>query len=131
MAIKITPMQFVSIVLLMVLATVGSATPYLIHQSTNPPLSLSFSEGYLSVLVLLDPDLQLPPIRLGRVNRDLLEQHPNDYLLVRDLNGDGITEIAVLKSTGYGEGNRCYRVFQYQPGFYSFSPRPVKTVCLP
>jgi len=72
----------------------------------------------------------LPPIRLKRINSDLLNEHTENFIRIHDYNDDGWLDVAVLKSSGYGLSKLCYSVFEYQPDFYSYSPRVSKTICI-
>ncbi len=78
---------------------------------------------------------ELPASRLKRFNSNLLNGFTEQFIVIQDVNNDGWQDVAVLKSVGFaGNGDsrnaRCYAVFEYVPGVYSFKTRPGKTVCM-
>lgn len=74
--------------------------------------------------------VDLPAIELKKINSNLLNENTEQFILIRDFNQDGLMDVGVMKSIGYGSGDRCYSVFEYKPAFYSFSSRVSKTVCI-
>lgn len=72
----------------------------------------------------------LPDIRLKTINSELLNEYTERFIMMQDYTKDNFTDIAVLKSVGFGGANRCYSVFEYLPDFYSFRSRSTKTICL-
>lgn len=72
----------------------------------------------------------LPAIKLKKVNSPLLNEYTEQFIKIQDFNNDMLMDIGILKSVGYGGGERCYSVFEYKPNFYSFSSRATKTVCV-
>lgn len=74
--------------------------------------------------------INLPATKLKKINSNLLNEYTEQFVLIRDFNKDNLMDVGVLKSVGYGSGDRCYSVFEYQPDFYSFSSRASKTICI-
>lgn len=74
--------------------------------------------------------LDLPATKLKKINSNLLNEYTEQFIVIRDFNKDNLMDVGVLKSVGYGSGDRCYSVFEYQPDFYSFSSRASKTICI-
>jgi hypothetical protein len=50
-------------------------------------------------------------------------------LQVRDLNQDGLAEIAVLSSVNFGGTSLCYEVFQYQASKQTIQRLPSASFC--
>jgi len=74
--------------------------------------------------------VDLPAIQLKKVNSPLLNEYTEEFIKIQDFNQDKLMDIGILKSVGYGGGERCYSVFEYQPNFYSFNSRATKTICV-
>ena len=81
-------------------------------------------------IIAQNNNIELPPIRLKRVNSNLLNEYTDHFIRIQDFNNDGWQDVAILKSAGYGTSTLCYSVFEYQPDFYSYSPHASKTICI-
>ncbi len=79
-----------------------------VHTGLNAVLTLS--ETHIRVRVN-----QGQSIRLKRLNRSLMREWNERYLQLRDYDGDGMTDIGILRNTGRGGKNLCYAVYRYHP----------------
>lgn len=100
------------------------------YSSVSNPSVKVFIKGTFLYAQAMDDRLNFPPVRLKRVSGRLLNEYTNEYIRIQDFNHDKYDDVGVLKSVSYGGSNRCYAIFEYQPGFYSYKSRSTKTVCI-
>ena len=99
--------------------------------SSQPPVRVFIDGTTVKVKLLTESsENELPAIKLKTISSLLLNDHTADYIKINDYNDDGYNDIAVLKSVGYSGNKKCYSVFPYKPDYFSFSSRPIKTVCI-
>lgn len=99
--------------------------------SSQPPVTVFIDGTAVKAKFLSDSsENELPAIKLKTISSLLLNEHTAEYIKINDYNDDGYHDIAVLKSIGNSGGKKCYSVFPYKPDYFSFSSRPIKTVCI-
>ena len=105
-----------------------------IYDQSNPAIEVFIQDSSVYAKIITQSKSSasenLPGIRLKTVNSLLLNEYTEHFIKIQDFNNDAFADIGILKSVGYGGGDRCYSVFEYKPSFYSFSPRATKTVCV-
>jgi hypothetical protein len=138
---KISKIIFLSVSLLFSAASVQANNRYENYQGqgiwsfrSDKQAVQVFIKGS-NVYAQVQSQTQLPATRLKRVNSNLLNDYTGQYIVIEDFNNDGWQDIGVLKSVGFTgnrecQGEHCYAVFEYVPGFYSFRSKASKTVCL-
>jgi len=56
-----------------------------------------------------------PAIALESIYPHLYQGWRQQYIKVRDFDGDGLTDLAILQSVGHGGHNRCYAIYRFDP----------------
>jgi hypothetical protein len=50
----------------------------------------------------------------------LYQEHYADFFRLQDSNHDGVNELSILSSVGFGGMPKCYRVLHYNPRLQQF-----------
>ena len=59
----------------------------------------------------------------------LYQEHYADFFRLQDINGDGVNELAILSSVGFGGMPKCYRVLHYNPRLQQFRDALADAYC--
>ncbi len=97
---------------------------------SKPAVKVFIENSVVKAKLLTESKVDLPAIKLKKINSLLLNEYTEHYINLQDFDNDGLLDIGVLKSVGYGGGKRCYSVFEYKPDFYSYSSKVKKTICI-
>jgi hypothetical protein len=96
-----------------------------IASTRSLPITLS-QRPLIQAVLSLDKDVvmaeineQVPQAVMG-IDLRLYQDHYADFFRLQDSNHDGINELAVLSSVGFGGMHKCYRVLHYQPRLQRF-----------
>ena len=120
-----------SVLLVVAISTATLASPSQkewYSNSSNPAVKV-FIKGAFVYAQISNRSLDMPAAKLKYVSGNLLNEYGADYIHIKDFTHDGLLDIGVLTSVGYGGSNRCYAVFEYSPSFYVYETRSKKTVC--
>jgi len=96
--------------------------------SSNPAVKV-YIKGSFVYAQISNRSLDMPVTKLKYVSGNLLNEFGADYIHIKDFSHNGLLDIGVLTSVGYGGSNRCYKVYEYSPKFYVYKSRAKKTVC--
>lgn len=118
-------MQFLSIgfylLVLMSLSSQAADTP----NTRSLPITLS-QRPLIQAVLYLDKDVVMAEVNEGTpqavmgIDLRLYQEHYADFFRLQDSNHDGVNELAILSSVGFGGLQKCYRVLHYQARLQRF-----------
>ena len=118
-------MQFLcisfSFLLLMSLPSQAADVP----NTRSLPITLS-QQPLIQAVLYLDKDVVMAevndaaPQAVMGIDLRLYQEHYADFFRLQDSNGDGVNELAILSSVGFGGMPKCYRVLHYNPRLQQF-----------
>ena len=89
------------------------------------PITLS-QRPLIQAVLYLDKDVVMAEVNEGTpqavmgIDLRLYQEHSADFFRLQDGNRDGINELAILSSVGFGGMPKCYRVLHYNPRLQQF-----------
>ena len=89
------------------------------------PITLS-QRPLIQAVLYLDKDVVMAEVNEGEaqavmgIDLRLYQDHYADFFRLQDHNRDGINELAILSSVGFGGMPKCYRVLHYNPRLQQF-----------
>ena len=89
------------------------------------PITLS-QRPLIQAVLYLDKDMVMAEVNGGSpqavigIDLRLYQEHYADFFRLQDSNRDGVNELAILSSVGFGGLHKCYRVLHYNPRLHRF-----------
>ena len=119
-------MQFlrISFSFLLMMAVVSSQAAD-VPNTRSLPITLS-QQPLIQAVLYLDKDVVMAevndaaPQAVMGIDLRLYQEHYADFFRLQDINGDGVNELAILSSVGFGGMPKCYRVLHYNPRLQQF-----------
>ena len=114
---------FISLLLasLMCVSSQAADTP----NTRSLPITLS-QRPLIQAVLYLDKDMVMAEVNGGSpqavigIDLRLYQEHYADFFRLQDSNRDGVNELAILSSVGFGGLHKCYRVLYYQARLHRF-----------
>lgn len=119
-------MQFlrISFSFLLMMAMVSSQAAD-VPNTRSLPITLS-QRPLIQAVLYLDKDVVMAevngaaPQAVMGIDLRLYQEHYADFFRLQDSNADGVNELAILSSVGFGGMPKCYRVLHYNPRLQQF-----------
>lgn len=89
------------------------------------PITLS-QRPLIQAVLYLDKDMVMAEVNGGSpqavigIDLRLYQEHYADFFRLQDSNADGVNELAILSSVGFGGMPKCYHVLHYNPRLQQF-----------
>jgi hypothetical protein len=89
------------------------------------PITLS-QRPLIQAVLYLDKDMVMAEVNGGSpqavigIDLRLYQEHYADFFRLQDSNRDGVNELAILSSVGFGGMPKCYHVLHYNPRLQQF-----------
>ena len=128
-------MQFlrISFSFLLMMAVVSSQAAD-VPNTRSLPITLS-QQPLIQAVLYLDKDVVMAevndaaPQAVMGIDLRLYQEHYADFFRLQDINGDGVNELAILSSVGFGGMPKCYRVLHYNPRLQQFRDALADAYC--
>lgn len=114
---------FISLVLASLVFVSSQAAD--VPNTRSLPITLS-QQPLIQAVLYLDKDVVMAevndaaPQAVMGIDLRLYKEHYAAFFRLQDSNRDGVNELAILSSVGFGGMPKCYRVLHYNPRLQQF-----------